>query len=61
MKNIYSEQKSIKIIGGLEKDANGAFICIVRNKDSVQEYNIIDILEQMVGTEIYLQNIEVIE
>lgn len=55
-KNIYTEQKLIKLIGTLDKNENGEFICIVENKDNVQEYNVIDILEQMVGTEISLQS-----
>lgn len=55
-KNIYTEQKLIKLIGTLDKNENGEFICIVENKDDVQTYNVIDILEQMVGTEISLQS-----
>ena len=55
-KNIYTEQKLIKLIGTLDKNENGEFICTVENKDDVQEYNAIDILEQMVGTEISLQS-----
>lgn len=61
MKNIYTEQKSIKLIGQLEKDDNGELICLVQNKDFTQKYNVIEILEQMIGTEISLQNIEIIE
>lgn len=55
-KNIYTEQKLIKLIGTLDKNENGEFICTVINKDDIQEYNVIDILEQMVGTEISLQS-----
>lgn len=55
-KNIYTEQKLIKLIGTLDKNENGEFICTVENKDDVQEYNVIEILEQMVGTEISLQS-----
>ena len=55
-KNIYTEQKLIKLIGTLDKNENGEFICTVENKDDVQEYNVIDILEQMVGTQISLQS-----
>lgn len=55
-KNIYTEQKLIKLIGTLDKNENGEFICTVENKDDIQEYNVIDILEQMVGTEISLQS-----
>ena len=61
MKNIYTEQKSIKLIGQLEKDDNGNLICLVQNKDFTQTYNVIEILEQMIGTEISLQNIEIID
>lgn len=61
MKNMYMEQKSIKIIGELEKLDDGTLICLVKNKDIIQEYKITDILEQMIGTEICLQNIEIIE
>ena len=57
-KNLYTEQKLIKIIGTLDKTENGEFICTVETKDNVQEYNILEILEQMVGTEISLQSID---
>ena len=53
-KNVYTEQKVIKLVGTLDKDENGNFICTVEDKDRVQEYNVIEILEQMVGTEISL-------
>ena len=56
-KNIYTEQKVIKLVGNLDKDENGNFICTVEDKDRVQEYNVIEILEQMVGTEISLSSI----
>lgn len=55
-KNLYEEKKIIKIIGTLDKTENGEFICTVEEKDGVQEYNIIDLLEQMIGTEISLQS-----
>lgn len=56
-KNIYTEQKLIKLVGNLDKDENGKFICTVEDKDRVQEYNVIEILEQMVGTEISLSSV----
>ena len=40
-----------------KKDENGNFICTVEDKDRVQEYNVIEILEQMVGTEISLSSV----
>ena len=57
-KNIYTEQKVIKLVGSLNKDENGNFICTVEDKDNVQEYNVIEILEQMIGTEINLSSID---
>jgi hypothetical protein len=57
MKNMYMEQKSIKIIGELEKLDDGTLVCLVKNKDIIQEYKITDILEQMIGTEISLQSV----
>ena len=56
-KNIYTEQKVIKLVGNLDKDENGNFICTVEDKDRVQEYNVVEILEQMVGTEISLSSV----
>ena len=56
-KNIYTEQKLIKLVGTLDKNENGEFICTVEYKENVQEYNVLDILEQMIGTEISLQSI----
>lgn len=56
-KNVYTEQKVIKLVGNLDKDENGNFICTVEDKDRVQEYNVIEVLEQMVGTEISLSSI----
>lgn len=55
-KNLYEEKKIIKLIGTLDKTENGEFICTVEDKDNIQEYNLIEILEQMVGTEISLQS-----
>lgn len=57
-KNLYTEQKLIKVVGTLNKTEDGNFICVVENKDSIQEYDIIDLLNQMVGTEISLQSID---
>ena len=57
-KNLYTEQKLIKVVGTLDKTENGDFICVVENKDSVQEYNVIDLLNQMIGTEISLQSVD---
>ena len=57
-KNLYTEQKLIKVVGTLEKTENGDFVCIVKTKDSVQEYNVIDLLNQMVGTEISLSSVD---
>lgn len=56
-KNVYTEQKLIKLVGTLNKNDEGDFICTVEEKDNVQEYNMIEILEQMVGTEISLQSV----
>lgn len=56
-KNIYTEQKLIKLVGTLDKNDEGDFICTVEEKDNIQEYNMIEILEQMVGTEISLQSV----
>lgn len=57
-KNLYEEKKIIKLIGTLDKTENGEFICTVEDKDRVQEYSVIEILEQMVGSEISLQSTE---
>ena len=56
-KNLYTEQKVIKLVGNLDKDENGNYICTVEEKDRVQEYNVIEILEQMIGTEISLSSV----
>lgn len=56
-KNVYTEQKLIKLVGTLDKNENNEFICTVEDKDNVQEYNMTEILEQMVGTEISLQSV----
>ena len=56
-KNVYTEQKVIKLVGTLDKDESGNFICTVEDKDRVQEYNVVEILEQMIGTEISLSSI----
>lgn len=57
-KNIYVEQKLIKVVGTLDKNENGNYICTVETKDNVQEYDVIEILEQMIGTEISLQSVD---
>ena len=57
-KNLYEEKKIIKLVGTLDKTESGNFICTVEDKDSVHEYNVIEILEQMIGSEISLQSTE---
>lgn len=57
-KNLYEEKKIIKLVGTLDKTENGEFICTVEEKDKVQEYNVLEILEQMIGSEISLQSTE---
>ena len=57
-KNLYEEKKIIKLVGSLDKTESGDFICTVEDKDRVQEYNVLEILEQMVGSEISLQSTE---
>lgn len=57
-KNLYEEKKIIKLVGNLDKNDNGEYICTVEDKDRVQEYNVIEILDQMVGSEISLQSTE---
>ena len=55
-KNLYTEQKLIKMVGTLDKTEDGEYICTVETKDSVEEHNVLEVLEQMVGTEISLQS-----
>lgn len=55
-KNLYEEKKIIKLVGNLDKNENGDFICTVEDKDRISEYNVIELLEQMIGTEISLQS-----
>lgn len=55
-KNLYEEKRIIKIVGRLNKNENGEFTCTVENNYGIQEYNIIELLEQMDGTEISLQS-----
>ena len=57
-KNIYTEQKLIKIVGTLDKNSEGKYICTVENKDYRQEYDVIELLEQMLGTEISLCSVD---
>lgn len=55
-KNVFEEKKIIKLVGTLDKNENGDFICTVEDKDRVEEFNVIELLDQMVGTEISLQS-----
>ena len=55
-KNLYEEKKIIKLVGNLDKNENGDFICTVEDKDRISEYNVLELLEQMIGTEISLQS-----
>lgn len=54
-KNLYSKQKTIKLVGTLDKNFDGEFICAVETKDDgVQEYRMTDVLNDMLGSEISL-------
>lgn len=60
-KNCYIEQNIIKLIGTLDKNENGEYICVVEDKNSVEEYLINDILNKMIGTEISLQSVGAVQ
>lgn len=57
-KNMYVEQKLIKLVGTLDKNENGEFICTVEDKNFTQEYNVNELLEAMVGTEISISSVD---
>ena len=57
-KQLIEKNKNFKVVGYLDKDINGNFFVSISDKDSSQCFNMNDILEQMVGTEISLVSVE---
>lgn len=57
-KQMYSKNKTISIVGNLDKDDDGNYFVTVEQKYTFKEYNLMDILEEMVGTEISLKSTE---
>lgn len=51
MKNTYQKTKNIKIVGTLVKDGDD-FAINVEHGDGCTEYNLVELLEDMVDTEI---------
>lgn len=52
MKNEYIEKTSISVVGTLEKNDDDKFIIRVELKDSVEEYDVVEILEKLLGQEV---------
>lgn len=58
-KHTISKSVNIKIIGILNKNEDGRYIVTVDNKDSgVTEYNLDEILNQMLETEISITSVD---
>lgn len=57
-KQLIEKNKNFKVVGYLDKDINGNFFVSISDKDNSQCFNMNDILEQMVGTEISLVSVE---
>lgn len=57
-KQMYAKNKTISIVGNLDKNDNDEYIVTVESKDSFTEYYLMDIIEDMVGTEISLKSVE---
>ena len=57
-KQFYEKKTMIKIAGILDKNENGDYVVIVNNKDFVDEYDLKNILDEMLGTFVTFQNEE---
>lgn len=57
-KQMYAKNKTISIVGNLDKNDSGEYIVTVESKDSFEEYDLMTILEDMIGTEISLKSVE---
>jgi hypothetical protein len=53
-KQKYEKKKVISIVGTLDKNEDDRYIVIVEDKDSFQEYDLADILEELQGSVISL-------
>ena len=53
-KQKYEKKQIITICGTLDKNEDGKYIVTVEDKDSFQEYNLADILEELQGSVISL-------
>lgn len=58
-KHMISKTTNMKIVGNLDKSEDGKYIVVVENKDEgITEYNLDEILNQMLGTEIALTSVD---
>lgn len=57
-KQLIEKNKNFKVVGYLDKNIDGNFFVSISDKDSSQCFNMNDILEQMIGTEISLVSVE---
>ena len=53
-KQKYENKRVISIVGTLDKNEDDRYIVTVEDKDSFQEYNLADILEELQGSVISL-------
>lgn len=57
-KQIFERKQVVKLVGRLDKDDDGKFVVTVEDKDRVTEYDLDDILNNVLGSVISLQSEE---
>lgn len=59
-KQLIEKNKNFKVVGMLDKDVDGNYIVTISEKDFIREFPLMNILEEMVGTEISLTSVEML-
>lgn len=58
-KHMISKTINIKLVGILDKNEDGKYIVTVENKDEgITEYNLDEVLKEMLGTEVSITSID---
>lgn len=57
-KQIFEKKKVVNLVGVLEKNDDGEYIVVVEDKDSFKQYDLSEVLDEILGSVIFLKSEE---
>lgn len=57
-KQIFEKKKVVNLVGVLEKNDDGEYVVVVEDKDSFTQYDLSEVLDEILGSIIFLKSEE---